>query len=288
MTQPLWYTKKDGKVLGPFPSPQIKEMLELGDLGPSDMISLDRQMWISVARSGHFQPPRAQSPDAPDHEDWNKEREKARERWLRGEAIETSDTRQIAEEDARRLAALASDHATTRQLIAARSRRRPPLILGAIALVVVTAIGVAVWQGQGDEKLRTSFEKVSNCAQPPAESVSWAGCVRAGEMLRGARLKNADLSGGNYDDANLSDSDLGYANLQQASLRRAVLRQVSAMGAELTGADLSEADLRGADLRYATLQGARLDGARLDGARLDKAIWPDGRACAENSVGQCR
>jgi len=59
-------------------------------------------------------------------------------------------------------------------------------------------------------------------------------------------------------------------------------------GTMLRNTDLSYADLSGADLRYANLTGANLGGTILIGARLDHAIWPDGRECAEGSVGNCR
>lgn len=289
MTQPLWYVQIHGTVKGPFPSPQIKEMLELGELSPADLVSLDRKQWLSIARSGHFHPgPTPAKPvAAPQDQAWEQERERARERWLREEEATPADIPLPARDDARR-SALAHDHDATRHLVEAQANRKPRLILAGFALLAVVGLGVAVWQGEGDDTIRASFEKVSNCALPPAEGVSWAGCVRTGEILRGARLRNADLSAGIYDSADLTGADLAYANLRRASLRGANLRSVKLAGAALDGADLTGADLTGADLRYATLTGASLAGVRWDGASLGKATWSDGRPCPDSVVGPCR
>jgi hypothetical protein len=270
-------------------------MLELGELEPSDRVSLDRQQWMSIAQSGHFHPRQSQPagtndkvPVSAEDEAWEREREKARGRWLKEEGVETAEPGRLPQDEARRVAALAHDHETTRHLVEARATRKPPLMLAGIALLVVVGVGVAIWRGEGDDTIRASFEKVSNCVQSPGEGVSWAGCVRTGEYLRGVVLRNADLSGGNYDNADLSAADLSYANLRNASLRGAKLRAAKLLGTSLDGADLTGADLRAADLRYATLQGAILAGVRFDDATLGKATWSDGRPCQEGSVGSCR
>jgi hypothetical protein len=289
MTQPLWYYRKNNVVKGPFPSPQIKEMLKVGELSPADLVSLDREQWISIARSGHFQPRPAPKPASTvKDEEWEQEREKARSRWLKEDGIEVADSIRLPEEEARKTAALAQDHAETMQMVQARASRRPPYVLGGVALLIVMVTGILVWHGQGDDTIRASFERVSNCALAPADGVSWAGCVRTGEILRGAVLRNADLSGGNYDNADLSAADLAYANLRRSSLRGANLRATKLTGAALDGADLTGADLTGADLSYATLTSAIVEGVRLDGAALGKATWTDGRVCDQASIMACR
>jgi len=68
-------------------------------------------------------------------------------------------------------------------------------------------------------------------------------------------------------DANLSGAMLTYVNLSKANLTGANLSK-----ANLTGASLSQADLTQADLTQADLSGA---------------FWPDGRRCAEGSIGTC-
>lgn len=289
MTQPLWYVRKHGSVTGPFPTPQIKEMLKLGDMVPGDLVSLDGRQWMSIAQSGQFlpEPRKPVAADAIADAEWRHEREKARARWTGDiEPWPVGDLPGLSQ-DARRAAALAQDHENTRHLVEEQAARKPPLIMAGIALLVVIGIGIAIWHGEGDDTLRTAFEKVSNCGQPAGPGISWAGCPRAGANLRGASLRNADLSRGNFDGAELSLADLDYADLRRASLRGANMRSVKLVGAVLDAADLTGADLRGADLRYASFKGAILEGVRLDGAALGKAIWQDGKLCAETSLGTC-
>jgi len=52
----LWYVRKDGKVSGPFPQPQIEENLSQGVLTRSDEISHDNASWTSIEHSGYFTP----------------------------------------------------------------------------------------------------------------------------------------------------------------------------------------------------------------------------------------
>jgi len=73
---------------------------------------------------------------------------------------------------------------------------------------------------------------------------------------------------------------------------------VNLKGADLSGRDLQGAYLKGADLRAANLRGAnfidaylfeaKMEGADLGGADFSKAIWPDGRTCAFESIGTCK
>lgn len=50
----LWYVRKEGKIGGPFPQPQIEEYLTQGKLTRNDEISHDREAWVSIERSGYF------------------------------------------------------------------------------------------------------------------------------------------------------------------------------------------------------------------------------------------
>lgn len=72
---------------------------------------------------------------------------------------------------------------------------------------------------------------------------------------------------------NLNGVDLSGVNLQ---------------GAYLKGADLRNANLSNANLIDAYLYDAQMEGAVLDGANFSKAIWPDGRTCAFDSIGTCK
>ena len=58
-------------------------------------------------------------------------------------------------------------------------------------------------------------------------------------------------------------------------------------GADLTGADLSGADLTDANLDDAILTGANIEGATFRYTRLSRTFWPNGRVCAQGSVGRC-
>jgi uncharacterized protein YjbI with pentapeptide repeats len=99
--------------------------------------------------------------------------------------------------------------------------------------------------------------------------------------------------------ANLEGRDLRGSNLRRANLKGANLR-----GANLAGADLGNADLSGADMRFTNLGGAALFGTKFIGANMkdaglryqdlksdtdvSRAIMPDGKMCADASVGDCR
>lgn len=99
--------------------------------------------------------------------------------------------------------------------------------------------------------------------------------------------------------ANLEGRDLRGVNLRRADLRGANLR-----GANLAGADLGNADFSGADMRFTNLGGAALFGTKMVGANLtgaglrfqdlrsdtdvSRALMPDGKMCADGSLGDCR
>lgn len=66
------------------------------------------------------------------------------------------------------------------------------------------------------------------------------------------------------------------------------LSGINLQGAYLKSADLSNANLTGANFIDVYLYDANLDGAILTGANFSKAIWPDGRTCAFDSIGTCK
>jgi len=100
--------------------------------------------------------------------------------------------------------------------------------------------------------------------------------------LRAANLTGADLSGTNLKNANLTIADLVETNLEGANLAEADLED-----ADLTKANLIEANLTKANLTQANMIKANLTDATLHQANLSFAIWPDGRKCAQHSVGRC-
>jgi hypothetical protein len=291
MTQALWYVRRNGEDSGPFPAQQLQQMFSLGQLDLRDEISLDGKQWLSVIESAvldsdHARPPAA----APVDDDWRREREKAKLRWLndsmeaRGE--QTPLPRIPDDVDNR----LRRHEEETRVRMSAETRRRPAFVAGIISMLLLILVGVGVWIGQSQESgIQTSLaSKVSNCALPPAEGVNWTGCVRPDAVLASVVLKNAKLAKARLERADLTNADLSYADLSGANLRGANLRGAQLRGATLTQADLTGVDLAAADLGFAALNGALLDGARLDGARLGQTTWVDGRVCAANSVGTCQ
>jgi hypothetical protein len=210
-------------------------------------------------------------------------------RWL-SDAIETR-----AGEDAdippEAMSGMVRRHeADTRSLLAERLTRKPAVFAGLLALLAIIGLGVGIWFGQsGESGIQASLtQKLSQCDQPAAAGVSWAGCLKQAHDLRGAVLRNANLSQTVLERADLSGADLSYATLDGANLRGVSLRGAILRGASVMRADLTGADLRDADLAFAVLTGALMEGARLDGARLGKSTFSDGRVCDQQSVGQCR
>ena len=248
MVQSLWYLRHAGSTLGPYPPPQVDELLRAGAITEDWEISLDEQNWLPLKESGRFpvQGSASQGEAGAGQSAWVEERQRARARWSDGEAPLPHDE-QLNE--TRRLA-LGHDQLRTEHLVAEARKRRPSFLIGLLALFALAAIGLSVWWGQ--RPILASLDQAVNCASPAGESVNWGGCDKRGAALAGALLRNADLHGAKL------------------------------VAADLTGADLSGADLSGANLRYAVLADALLVGTR-----LDHAVWSDGRTCAPGSVGAC-
>ena len=115
-----------------------------------------------------------------------------------------------------------------------------------------------------------------------APGVNWRDSSMVQIRLDGANLQGANLSGSILQLANLKG-----ANLMLANLKGAHLHAVNLQGSNLTMADLSGASLLDADLKGANLLGANLQKTILIQAKFSGATWPDGRVCAEGSVGEC-
>lgn len=290
MTQPLWFLRHDNTVIGPFPVPQIKEMLDLGAVTPNWEISLNEQDWLTILESGQFE--LSESDHFREHAEeqraWLAEREQARKRWRHGEGeLEPPLPHDLAQDDKTRLA-VSKDQVRTDELVRSAQTQRSSPVIAILALAVLAGIGAMVWFGQQeDTPIETGISLVANCAAPAADGVNWTGCDKQGVDISNAHIHNARMERVRLDAAKLTRADLSYALLKQASLRNADLRGVVLIGADLTGADLTGADLSGADVRYAILAGVAMEGTRLNGARLDKAVWPDGRVCGEGAIGQC-
>lgn len=277
MVQALWYLRHAGRTLGPYPPPQVEELLLSGAITEEWEISLDEQDWLPLKESGHFpvQKSSLQGRDA-EKSAWIEERQRARARWRDGDAPLPLDE-QLNET---RRQALGLDQHRTEELVAEDRKRRPSLLIGLLALLALSAIGVSVWWGQ--KPIKASLEQAVNCAAPAGEGINWSGCDKRGSALAGANLRNARLERTRLEDARLAGAILEYANAKGANLRNADLRGAKLTAADLSGADLSGADLSGANLRYAVFESTLLAGTR-----LDDAVWSDGRTCAPGSVGAC-
>lgn len=314
MSQPLWYVRKQlpeesdraeqnleisHRASGPFPTPQVNEMLRLNELDLNDEVSLDGALWQSIRDSGHFgsRNTEANSRKSSADPSWQEEREKARLRWLEGAGnAEPAPLREPPQgtADSTVLKALEMEHARTRAMVEDNASRSPSKLIAVVAIVILALVGVGVWLGQDQattsgKSIQAGLErKASNCTRPPEPGVSWAGCNYSSASLSGANLSNAMLASAQFVGTNLMGADLTYANIERANLQRANLENAQLLGANLGGANLSGANFRGADLRYAMLTGANVEGAQFEGATLVKATWTDGRVCAEGSIGACK
>ncbi len=286
MAQSLWYLRHNDRLLGPFPSPQINELLNSGEVSPDWEISLNEIDWLTIAESGQFDwvepDPAADSPA------WREERQKARQRWLGDPDISDSAISHDPIKDDQTRQAIQKDAIKTEALLQAEKKRRISMAPSLLGILVLLVVGLGVWWGQREKPIQTGISLVANCAMPASDGVNWSRCDKRGLRQASLRARNARMEKVRLDDAHLEGADLAYAILTGASLRNVQLRGSNLLGVELTGADFSGADLAGADLQYAVLKGANLGGTRLDTARLDKATWVDGRICAEGSLGLCR
>jgi hypothetical protein len=282
MAQPLWYLRHAGTVLGPYPTPQVRELLRSGAISPDWDVSLDEKDWLPLTHAAQLLPddePGMGAEPADEKTAWEVERQRAQERWQGQEPPVEHDARL----DEARRQALERDEVRTGQLVAAERRRRPPLLIAALALLALAVVGVVVKWGESEQPIQASLNQAVNCAAAVDEGVNWSGCDKRGAALAGAHLRNARLVKTRLDDAQMPGASLEYAQAGGASLRNVDLSGARLTAADLTGADLSAADLNAANLHYAVLEGALLNGTRMDGA-----TWTDGRICAPGSIGECR
>lgn len=292
MSQPLWYLRQNpgASVIGPFPTRQVREFLENGEVTPAWEISLDEVNWLSIRDSGQFES--AQSPASVQGEmepqSWREERARARHRWLQDTAdIALAEPHDLAMERRVRQA-LVQDQAHTDTMLEQQRSRRPPVVAGLLAVLVLVGAVYFIWRAQGGGSgIQAGIGLVATCGAPLAEAVNWSGCDKRGLVAPGAVARNTRMERINLEGANLSRADLSYAALKHANLRNAHLQGIKLSGADLTGADLTGSDLSQADLRFAVLRDARLLGVRLEGAQLGRAVWPDGHQCAAGAIAQC-
>lgn len=295
--QHYWYFRANGETQGPFPLAQLIQYVELGRLKPNDLVSPDGIHWKTVAQTEQFDAAlavyvqnHAPSPASDNEINWEHERALARVRWedeRMHEGLLPSDKGDTREKELESIVNLRRRHHETVALYQQAQAIRPKLRYALVTLGLVSSIAFLLWHAHQSASPIPSLVGQTNCAAPPAAAVAWQGCDKRSAKLAGVNLKGARLDRAHLDAADLRQADLSYANLNGASLRGANLSGALLIGADLKGADLTGADLSAAVLEYATLAGALMTGARLAGTRLGKAVWPDGRVCAPQSVDAC-
>ena len=296
-TDKLWYTRRGGKVRGPFPARQVTRYILLGRVREDDELSQDQDSWAPVHDCIDLIPEEMKKLEteadflrlerARMRED---ERQRENRRGLTQRLSPVSIERRRAS-DRRRAeseAMLRHRHLRSALLQAGERGGRRPTLRAFAALCA----GLLIVIGALYQLTPPRFPQTADCRAAPRPHVNWnncrlAGLVAEGVDLSGAWGRNMDLSGAFLAGSRLIGADLAFTTLNVADLRHADLRN-----ARLTGAGLQDADLRGAvlaavDFSYADLRGARLNNADLLEARFDNAIWVDGTQCAANSVSQC-
>jgi hypothetical protein len=289
----LWYTRRDGEVLGPFPETVVQEHILVGRGRPQDELSRYREEWTPLSALPELIPEVMRHVETEEDEQrLLQARMRADER--RGERRHDAEGlgpyRRSGDRRGPEDLALLRRRGIWPLLFADDRDRRNHVLLPASLLVVAAIAAGALFFVYVNPPEQ---QAVADCTAPPGPQVNWSYCHLEGVSLVGQVLNGADLSNARLVAADLSRADLRHARLAYAALSSARLAQTDLRGADLRGAvfaraDLSGARLDGADLSYANLQGARIGRARLNAARLDRAIWTDGRVCAAGSVGECR
>lgn len=290
----LWYTRRDGRVRGPFPEPVIQGHILLGRLSEGDELSRDQQEWRRLSELPELIPEvmrrvvtdedRARLEQARLHADERRAERRSGQPPRGGQDRRRDDRRRP--EPAQVLHHRRAWSAMVAQLQGRSQRLLLPTLI--ITVSVIVAGGLLLWYTPVQEEA-----SAPDCKAVAAPGVNWSYChlegLRAsGVDLRGANLANANLTGADLERSQLSQGDLSFANLGAANLRGADLADAKLVGAVLARANLDQTDLRSADLSYANLLGARLERADLTRAVLGQAIWVDGRLCSPDSVGTCR
>ncbi|MFA7386295.1 MAG: pentapeptide repeat-containing protein [Thiohalobacteraceae bacterium] len=291
----LWYTRRHGRVRGPFPQQQITHYILLGRIRADDELSTDQENWASAQSLPHLIPEEMKNVASEEDRhrlylarlraDERRGGDRRCERMENDEACRRAGDRRREEDSA----VVRRREARRVLLEEARSQQRQPC--GEMCrrlLIAVVAVGLLF-------VLFTPETPVSHidCDAAPAPQVDWSNCRLPGLVaehadLRGAQARNMDLTGARLLGAALNGADLAYSQLNLADLRRVDFTAARLTGAGLRAADLRGARLTGADLSYADLRDARVDGAELTGARLDNSLWFDGRTCQAGSVGACQ
>jgi len=284
----LWYVRKDGRIRGPLPAGQIAREILLGRMRDNDELSVDREHWRPLSALPQLVPEVMQHVDTEEGRQHLllarlREDERLHDRRGPGHAPDATglrhgDRRTVESFD------VAADRERVTRLAAEENKEERNLLLPAAVIMIALFILVTYFLWYRPAAPLAGRD----CLAVPAAAVNWSGCEMPARNLSRADLSRANLSNTVLKAADLygvqlRNADLSYANLEGADLRMANLK-----GASLRGANLSLSDLSNADLGTANLQAANLNGVSLTGAKLGRAIWTDGRVCANGSVGECR
>jgi hypothetical protein len=288
----LWFTRRDGKVRGPFPENVVQQHILLGRVRPQDELSRDREVWVPLRQLPEL------VPEVMRHVETEEDKQRLLQAMMRADerrgerrnrAARPGEDRRAGDRRQPEPDPIVRHRGVWPRLFAESAERRNHILLPAALLVVVAIVSTALFLWYVRPPVQSAE---ADCAAPPGPGVNWSYCHLEGTAFVGLDLRSADVSNARLVAADLSRADLRGANLAYAALSSARLVGTDLREAELTGAVLARADLGGArleaaDLSYANLQGARIDGANLEQARLDRAIWTDGRVCAPGSIGAC-
>jgi len=231
----IWYVRQNGRVSGPFPSGQLRRLLDDGVVSPDDEVSEDRHGWRRARDVAEVSPLRFRKPGE-----------------LAGAtARAASERRRDTHKALRSLAVLA--------VVVAAAITAAWLYEGKSAAPVADC---SVAPGPGVNLSRCALDGLA------AIGLDLTGAVLNNASLAGARLDRAVLDRADLRFANLAAVQLPYARARGTLLKGANLRAADLANADLSGADLGYADLTGAVLGGAILDGARLDNAIwMDGRR---------------------
>lgn len=299
-----WYFRHEGSVSGPVPHLALERYLLLGRIEIEDEVSLDQNQWQKIRDVPEFAKTIARIVEF-EHSQQEVIEQIVHDQEMAGQALplaavpaptaapaevrvesgSESATGAAAEVNSIEEDAAIREKLKTGELIdleSARARLFTPVekedkgLKGYLLLATIVVLALfAVYFYRPVNPIQIGI--VPECKKKPAPEVNWKSCDKGGEWLNGAKLSHANLEGVKFNSAQLENADLDNATLANADLNFANLK-----GANLEGADLSGADLRDADLTA-----AKLTGANLTGARLERTIMPDGKHCAEGSLGRC-
>ncbi len=289
----LWYVRKDGRIRGPFPAGQIAREILLGRIRENDELGVDREHWRLLSALPQLMPAAMQHADTQEGQQHLllarlREDERLHDRREPGHTPDDSNLRHGDRRTVESFDVVAHRARVTRWAAEENKEERNLLLPAAVIMITLfILVTYFLWYHPAPPLPER------DCQAVPVAAVNWSGCEMPARNLNRADLRRANLSNTMLKAANLSaaqliGADLSYANLEGADLSGATLRTANLKGVALGGANLSRSDLRDTDLGYANLQAANLNGVRLSGAKLDRAIWIDGRVCADGSVGECR